>query len=320
MAEKKTYTDDLGANQLPECLRMNPFTIPIGFFKQQEEEISRHIKLENRLKASETNKEAVPENYFNELQNSILARISEVNLKEKVDSEGFEIPDNYFSTMEANIQNRLFEDDLKSKIKDSGFDTPADYFSTLQHSISTQIVEVELKLHVANDGFNVPSAYFETLEDNIKNNVFVDKISNTLSDGSLVVPSGYFENLENRITAKIHSDIPVKEDNTPIITLPKRTNWLQFSAAAAVLLIGIGSYFVINNNTKTPTPSIAHTTTQNLQGISDEELVSYLAQVAEDDVQLVNLSKIMEDKNDEPLDINSKVEDDEIEEYLNYML
>lgn len=315
MEEKKTYTDDFGAFKLPDYLGINPFVVPKDYFEHQKENIINQIKLENRLISSINITEIVPEGYFSELERNIFTKISEIKLKEEINSDGFEVPDNYFNELESTIQISIFEANLKDEIDNTGFEIPTDYFNTLEHSIASKIAETNLKLVATNDGFSTPISYFETLEDRIKNNITTDQLSDKISGEGFVIPTSYFENLEQQIVAKI------EKDNTPIISLPKRTNWSKYSAAAVVLIIGIGSYFAVNNNTLFQSMGSQESLTRtSLQNVTDDELVSYLAQVSDDSDQLLHLSKMIDNKNDESIKFNSEVEDDEIEEYLNYML
>ncbi|MCI0922164.1 hypothetical protein [Sphingobacterium rhinopitheci] len=315
MEEKNTYTDDFGAFKLPDYLGINPFVVPEDYFEHQKEEIINQIKVENRLTSSLNTKKNIPEGYFAELEHNILAKISEIKLKDEINSDGFEIPDNYFIKLEESIQTRIFEAQLKDKISNIGFEIPSDYFNSLESSITSKIAENNLKLVTSNDGFSTPTSYFETLADRIKDNITVDRLSDTLSSDGFVTPTNYFENLEQKIIAKIEND------NTPIITLPKRTNWSRYSAAAVLLLIGIGSYFAVNNNTLFQSTIAEESLTRtSLQNISDDELVSYLAQVSDDSDQLLHLSKMIDNKSDASIKFNSELEDDVIEEYLNYML
>jgi hypothetical protein len=57
-----------------------------------------------------------------------------------------------------------------------------------------------------------------------------------------------------------------------------------------------------------------------LHDISNEDLTGYLTQMS-DGVELIELASFLQDGNtDKPFDINERVEVQEIEEYLNYML
>ena len=77
----------------------------------------------------------------------------------------------------------------------------------------------------------------------------------------------------------------------------------------------------MNNNTLFQSTIAEESLTRtSLQNISDDELVSYLAQVSDDSDQLLHLSKMIDNKSDASIKFNSELEDDVIEEYLNYML
>lgn len=291
MNEKNTYFDDLGSNNLPESIRINPFVVPSDFFSQQEEEILNQIKLQEQVKPELNLETSIPSNYFAELENSIIAKISEQNLKEMVPTDGFTTPENYFDSFEVNIKNSILIDELKTQISDTGFVTPDNYFSTLEDSINNKISENELKSLIQQDGFTVPSNYFVALEQSV-----LDKVEDN-----------------NRI-----------EDNiTPIITLTKRkTNWAKYSAAAVLLLIGIGSYFGLTDSSLLSNQGTNNfvTGSTNFEKVSDEELVHYLAQVSDDANDLLYLAEMVKEENDKPLQLKQEVDEDDIKEYLNYML
>lgn len=323
MKEKDIHTDELGdVNNLPNSLRINPFSTPADFFDKQQKEINNQIRLEKNASPSFNTIDSIPKNYFATLEDNILAKITEIKLKDRIETDGFGLPEHYFEGLESSIQHKIIEEDLKDKITDSGFGVPNDYFSTLENSISLKISEENLRSIISSDGFNTPTLYFDTLEDHIKGNIKVDTFYNQQVGNEFEVPKDYFENLEAKILAKVLSTTNNEENSTPIISLPKRKiNWSSYGAAAAILLIGIGTYFSLNMNTgdESIQKTSSTQTTVNLQDISDNELVSYLAQVSEDD-ELINLTEIVEYRNGEPLSIEPEMKDSDIEEYLNYLL
>lgn len=287
MEHRNTNIDDLGGGKLSHSLGVNPFRVPQNFFVQQNEEIINQIQLEKKDLVDPSNLLKVPEGYFDGLENSVLNKIREAKLKEQLTSkeDGFKVPSDYFEQSNSSILDKIRESKLKEIVTDPGFEVQDSYFSSLTESITTKILEQKLKDHSKNDGFSVPNNYFEDLENKIKSN-----------------------------TTKLH-----ERRETPIISLTERKrNWPKYSAAAVILLISIGSYFSIVDNNKPKEQEVA--TTITLQEVSDEELVNYLAQVSNTD-ELMQLSEIVLEKEEEaPKRIDTDINKEDIEEYLNYML
>lgn len=317
------HMDDLGGHKLPNSLCVTPFLTPESFFDNQEKEIFNQIELE-KIRLSNLDTLNVPEDYFNTLENNILSKISEIKLKEQIGEENFGVPENYFEELSFGIDNKIKESNLKSLVSEDGFQIPDAYFTTLEQAIQHKISKENIKSIVGNSvGMFTPNAYFENLEENIKSKIQFNEQVEKNPEKIFSTPEHYFENLSADIFAKINRERNT-EFNPPIITtLPNRRNsWLKYSAAAVVILLGIGSYFSIQTNEKLDSNTVQQNAANSLdlQKISDDELINYLAQVSDDDADLLHLTKIIEEKNGKKLQFKSTIEDDDIEEYLNYML
>ena len=232
----------------------------------------------------------VPEGYFNHLENNILAKIAEQKLKQQVSDTGFAVPPDYFAQLEEHIQGRLFE----QKLKDS----------------------------ISADSYQVPQGYFEELTDRIKASVALEQLMTPTKEEGFEVPTGYFESLSSRIMDKVADSSPVdtiEKSTTPVIQMSSKRNWVRYASAAAIaMFVGIGSYWYMDQSTST-TPQ-ADPAQASLQEISNEEIVRYLAQVA-DGEELIELATYVDNEAAESdFEINTKVNDKEIEEYLKYML
>lgn len=287
MEHRNTNIDDLGGGKLSHSLGVNPFGVPENFFVQQNEEIINQIQLEKKDLVDPYNLLKVPEGYFDGLENSVLNKIREAKLQEQLTfkADGFSVPSNYFKQANTSILDKISELKLQEIVSHTGFEVPDSYFSSLTESITTKVLELKLKEHSKNDGFGVPNNYFEDLQNKI-------------------------------ISATTTLDKP---QETPIISLNERkTNWSKYSAAAVILLISIGSYFSLVDNNIPKEQEEASTIT--LQKVSDEELVNYLAQVSNTD-ELMQLSEILLEKEEKSLKrIDTDIKEEDIEEYLNYML
>ncbi|WP_159637441.1 hypothetical protein [Sphingobacterium composti Ten et al. 2007 non Yoo et al. 2007] len=326
MKEINTYNEELGGKNLPDSLRVNPFFTPQDFFEEQENVILNQIRLYsavgNHNEDSLPNAtSAVPDGYFDTLENSIFAKIAEHSLKDKVAQDGFSVPEQYFYNLNQNIESAVAEEYLKSQVPTLDFETPIGYFDNAEEQIFAKIAEINIQENVGKEtGYIVPNQYFEHSANEIEATIKLDQWSRKSENNSFHVPVGYFEQLTTSILDKTTN---ASKKETSIIVFPKLTNWRKYSAAAAIaLLVGIGSYFGIQNISSTSQMQQHIITTDvNLENISDEEILSYLAQVSEGG-DLIQLAEFASDVNivEENAQLDSNIEDDEIEDYLNYML
>ncbi|HMR19709.1 MAG TPA: hypothetical protein PKA53_10460, partial [Sphingobacterium sp.] len=139
---------------------------------------------------------------------------------------------------------------------------------------------------------------------------------------SFTIPPNYFETLSSHIMDKVAQQATTPESDltdTPVVRMPAKRKWHEYAAAAAVVfIISFGAYWTLGTNRQTS--SEANNTQIALHEISNEEIFGYLTQETEG-VELIELASLLSEENiDRPFDINERVEDQEIEEYLNYML
>lgn len=322
MKENEKHTEDLhGSNALPASMHINPFIIPVNFFETQKDEILNQIKIDNSALADFNSNNTLSPQYFTELKDNILTQVREIQLKEKVVNDGFDVPANYFNTLAETVQSRIVEDAWKENIAEDGFTLPTEYFETLESAITLKIAEDNIKAISTSDGFEIPASYFDSLAQSVKDNIKIDAFANRQAGDNFSIPSGYFDKLEQQIVSRIKQENEAKEETTAVRTLPSRKlNWSLYSAAAILLLIGIGTYFSLDTNTTAlPAEKTFTSRTINLKDVSTNDIVSYLAQVSDDD-ELIDLTQVIEDKTGEPLLIEPEMKDSDIEEYLNYML
>ena len=319
MKENNTYNEELGGSNLPDSLRVTPFSVPNDFFDIQHAQIISQLKLINLEGESFDAHKLISANYFEDLQSAIFSKIAEQDLKDKVVGEGFELPNDYFENLSDNIENRIAEERIKSIAPNLNFEVDSEYFENAEQHLSSRIWSESLRDTIGVDaGFEVPLNYFDESFNVIMSSVNLEKNISSPVSQSFDVPSGYFDELTTSVLTKV-----AESDNNQvkIITLPRRSNWKKYSAAAAVaMIIGVGSYFGLNNkgSFNSLNNSNASNTELNVENISDEEIISYLAQVSEGD-DLIHLSKYASN-NSESDHLDSQIEKKEIEEYLNYML
>lgn len=321
MKENNTYNEELGGKNLPDSLRVNPFAIPNHFFAEQENQILLQMNLESLRDFNDSNvsETTVPEGYFDTLENNIFAKIAEQDLKDKVSESGFAVPDQYFEQFGQFVEGQIAEENLKSFSPTLEYQVPEDYFAKAEESIFAKIMKGDFLDKVGKDsGFTVPAKYLAQATAEIEDRILVEKWSTKFGKDHFNVPVGYFDQLSDRILANTIGS--KDQEKGQVINLPKRTIWKKYAAAASAVIVGSVAYFGLQNtNSNTQVQQQLASSDVNLENISDDEILSYLAQVSEGE-DLIQLAKFASDDNDENTALDSDIEDDEIEDYLNYML
>ncbi|MFC3199002.1 hypothetical protein ACFOET_15365 [Parapedobacter deserti] len=134
MKERHTYRDADAPQNLPEACRVNPYTVPDGYF-----EGLHHCTLQKCMSDGEPQTTfAIPLGYFDQLEDSIMAGIAEQKLLEITSQTGFSVPASYFDSLKEQL---LTERKLKEKVGEAGFFVPASYFAELQRNITSQTSE-----------------------------------------------------------------------------------------------------------------------------------------------------------------------------------
>ncbi|PPK99199.1 hypothetical protein [Parapedobacter indicus] len=130
MEEKHTYRPaDTPDKFLPEVLRVNPYSVPDGYFVDLQTYTLQRCKLTEITQDTWT----VPTGYFDQLGDRIFAKIEEQQLKETIKGAGFSTPDGYFDQLAEQL---LFQQKLSEHAAESGFTVPASYFESLQNNIA----------------------------------------------------------------------------------------------------------------------------------------------------------------------------------------
>lgn len=315
MKEKNTYNQELGSNNLPDSLRVNPFLTPKNFFLEQESHILNQIKIDQKIIDLAAKENDNLDNYFDKLEDSIFAKITESELKEKISDTGFTVPENYFSQLEEDIDIQIKQDHLRELVPTLDYEVPSDYFSTTEQEIFSKIYQSNIDDIVGkNDGFQVPENYFETSQSEIEAIAKIDSIKKDFFS----VPQAYFDKLNKNILDKT---ISKQESASNIVELPRTFHWKKYAAAAAVtLIVGVGAYFGIQNANNNSTDYLAANTAEpNFENLSDDEIINYLAYVSEGE-DLFDLAEFISNDIDDNLQLDTEIEEDKIEDYLNYML
>ncbi|MFY7670725.1 hypothetical protein ACOSP6_06515 [Tenacibaculum sp. MEBiC06402] len=137
--------------------------------------------------------------------------------------------------MENNLKNSI--EFLNYSVgKQHGFVVPKNYFNELENEIETRNIISNLP---NKNGLNIPEKYFEELESELLERVAEVDLP---KKNSLGVPKGYFDSLEDTILGKIKvEDENIKE--TKVVSLSQRIHKLIPMAAAASVLLLVGTYF-----------------------------------------------------------------------------
>lgn len=252
---------------------------------------------------------SVPENYFEKTEDQI---ISQIEIENRADSKGksFIVPNGYFDQLQATILAQTSID--ISSGDEAMFTVPEGYFGELSSSIKNRIVAEDLQAKIGDAGFTVPEGYFEQSSAQIQRVVALDGLQ--AEDGGFTVDQGYFDTLSAKIARRIsEEDPPVKE--TPIRRIGVN-RWIKYASAACIVaVLSLGTYFGLNSN---PTQELYAVEEVALGEISDEELMDYLSMNGDSDdlFYFVEYMDAMELTDEISIDL----EDDDLEEYLNYIL
>ncbi|MGK6351520.1 hypothetical protein [Parapedobacter sp. DT-150] len=134
MKEKHTYHPVDAAHELPDALRVNPFTVPDGYFD------GLHQRILRRQRDGEGAQTAwvVPSGYFDQLTDRITAQIAEQKLRDAVSEPGFTTPEGYFGQLEEQL---LLGATLRRQAEETGFTVPAAYFDGLQSTLAERTAD-----------------------------------------------------------------------------------------------------------------------------------------------------------------------------------
>ena len=213
----------------------------------------------------------------------------------------------------AEIVNELMEISplLAGMERINPYSVPAGYFEGLDEHLLT-LAKVEdhssaLRGIAMKNPMQVPSGYFDSLAGSIldkikaEENPSVEQELRSLSPmlyamdkvNVFSVPAGYFESLSDDLLNKVSP----KEAKIVSFTRSKTISWMRFAAAAMVVgLVGMFSFFLLNNNNKLDKAvkqgieyAKNNTFEEVLNKTSDEAIASYLDKTADeaDAIQMV---------------------------------
>ncbi len=249
----------------------------------------------------------VPPSYFEEFSSRIN---SQINLEKSGSKNGvFSVPLDYFDTLSSSIlaQTKL---DLLQKA-DSSTGTPEGYFDNLTTRVMATARIDSVSQNKESD-FSIPEGYFQGLTERIKGSVFEHTLEQKVKTDGFGVPSHYFEDLTAKITQSI-SSVEKSSKSTPAVIPFNIQGWIKYAAAACVIaILGITSYDTITEHDN------VDVTSSHLSSISEKEIINYLSSSTDSDDMLYIMEYLYHPTSSEG--VGSKVEDDDIEDYLNYTL
>jgi|SRR5690606_32146704 len=247
----------------------------------------------------------VPKDYFEKLPSSILlqARLQQLCAVEKT---SFSVPESYFSQLTDNIKSQV---KLEQHTQDAPktWNTPQGYFEGLSQNIQAQI---RIDKASNTEELEVPTGYFDSLSERIQTRVFTDKLKQQVSTDGFETPSGYAAQLTGKILSQTADE---KREKTKVVKLNFR-KWVQYVAAACVAtVLGIVSYNTIVERT-----SQANSAESHLASIPEEEIINYLSAL-NDSHDILDIMDCINHSHDSD-GVCTHVKENDIEDYLNYML
>jgi len=232
---------------------------------------------------NENNPFTVPPGYFDEMEQNI---ISAVNLEKLKGDKGFTVPENYFDKLSDNIQSRINIESFANNEAD-GHAVPENYFDELSSNILSR---VNIEAYVSNeaDGHAIPENYFDDMGEQINARIAIEEALN--QEESFTVPADYFEKLNKSILNKTVNQDIVKRKG---VVRKMFTSTAFKYAAAACVVVGVGTTLLVQNATNTTTSHEKSFLHQQLSKVSTGDIQSYL----QDDVDPTETQHTVIDEN-----------------------
>jgi len=311
MKENNTYYENLGGNQLPNSLRVNPFIVPENYFEKLTERSLFFAKLDQ---ISDTGKVGLstPNGFFEQQESQLLGQIK---IDQYRDAENFSVPEHYFDQLSEQILGQVHIDGVREMEET---EVPAGYFDNLTARILDRIEEEELTLEIAEPGFTVPEGYFEEADDQIMASIYTEELKSKVQADGFEVPAGYFDQLSTAILDKVQDkkviQLPSRNESETSVSGKKRKvyAWLSSAAAACVAaVIGVSVY-----NAEYNQPMQAEKV--SLNEIPEDEIINYLSNYSDASDLEYYAEYIYQPE--EALNVGEGIDKEVLEDYLNYNL
>lgn len=245
----------------------------------------------------------VPENYFEQLSSSVLSQIRLQQLSDP-EKKAFSVPDTYFSQLTAHIQLHLKMEQYK-KTEHTAWNVPKGYFEGLSRNIISQ-ARIET---ARTEEFDVPSGYFESLSEHMQTKVFEEQLKEKISTDGFTVPVSHVDTLKEKIIA---TTVGKEAQKTKVRKLNFNMGIRYAAAACVAMVLGIVSYNSLNKGPQ------ANLIESPLASIPEEQIINYLSASNNSDDIIYIMEYIYQPNGSEG--ICSQIEENDIEDYLNYML
>lgn len=251
----------------------------------------------------------VPENYFVESAHTIRNLIAIEKLNNKSEPK-VNLPINYFEDLKQRILEQTKLEGYQEKPENT-WAVPEHYFTNLTEQLkaSSRIDTITKD----GQGFTVPKDYFNELSSTIACTLAEQRLKKQVSATSgFEVPEQYFSRTSERIKAKVFQSANANEVERPIKRLPVH-KWFGYAAAACIsFILAFGTYYALKQE------NVNYIEEPALSTISDDEIINYLASsTCSEDVYYI--MEYMYHPGDSD-GICKHVEEDDIKDYLNYML
>lgn len=218
---------------------------------------------------------------------------------------------------------RFKEGKPNEEMQKTPFSVPEDYFENLNLKIQNKVRNSEHNLP-QEAGFVIPENYFDELPAAIYTRIAEERIRSAVKGEALEIPQGYFDDLSSRIQKRIQEE-SVGSPETKVLERPKKRvisirKRLAYAAAACLIgMLSVMGYFKWSNS------DILHVEGgQFLSEVSDEEIINYLVASSKgEDVFLLSeyfYPEIEEDENGVPSGLGRDLDEELLEDYLNYGL
>ncbi len=311
MKENNTYYENLGGNQLPNSLRVNPFIVPENYFEKLAERSLFFAKLDQ---ISDTGKIGLstPKGFFEEQESQLLGQIK-IDQYQSVDS--FTVPEQYFDQMSDQILAQVQIDGIKEMEET---EVPAGYFENLTDRILNRIEEEELSLEIAEPGFTVPEGYFEDADNQIMASIYTEELKSQVQTEGFEVPAGYFENMSNAILDKVQDkkviQLPSRDESKTSDSRKKGKVYAWLTSAAAACVAAVIGVSVYNSDNNQP----MQTEKLSLNEIPEDEIINYLSNYSDASDLEYYAEYIYQPE--ESKGVGSGIDEEVLEDYLNYTL
>lgn len=250
----------------------------------------------------------VPDNYFSESANTIRKLITIEKSRNNLESTA-DLPVNYFEDLKQRILKQTKLEGYQEK-PENLWAVPEDYFANLTEQLKAKSrIDTITK---DNEGFIVPEDYFNELSSTIASTLAEQRLKQQASASGFEVPEQYFNRSSELIKEKVFQSAHSNKVEKPIRRLPIQ-KWFNYAAVACIsFVLAFGAYYSLKQE------NVNHIEEPALSSISDDEIINYLASsTCNEDVYYI--MEYMYHPGDSD-GICKHVEEDDIKDYLNYML